>query len=114
MNAEELNHHRKLLLSRFEDLQRILMATERVRAESHQTASDIADQANQSYERELSVITEAQHREQMSRITAALGRIETGEYGVCASCRGEISHARLEAVPWARNCLECQQRVERR
>lgn len=41
------------------------------------------------------------------RIRAALARMAKGEYGICQSCGGEISEARLEAVPETPLCIKC-------
>ena len=43
---------------------------------------------------------------------AALKRIEDGTYGICESCEEAISTKRLEAVPWARYCIHCQERID--
>lgn len=48
-------------------------------------------------------------RELRSRIDEALERLETGEYGTCAECGEEIPTARLNALPFAVRCLECQE-----
>jgi len=49
------------------------------------------------------------HREQqlLGEIEIALQRLEEGEYGVCEGCGVEITRRRLQALPWARFCLEC-------
>jgi RNA polymerase-binding protein DksA len=47
-------------------------------------------------------------------IRAALVRIAQGTYGVCASCGEEMSLARLTAMPMARCCVPCQERLEHR
>jgi DnaK suppressor protein len=45
-------------------------------------------------------------------IRAALKRIESGEYGNCDICGEPIEPRRLQALPWAANCVRCQQQVE--
>jgi DnaK suppressor protein len=45
-------------------------------------------------------------------IERALDRIVEGSFGVCLTCGDEIEGRRLEAVPWASNCLHCQERLE--
>ncbi|MDQ3041489.1 MAG: TraR/DksA C4-type zinc finger protein [Acidobacteriota bacterium] len=45
-------------------------------------------------------------------INEALERIADKEYGECQNCEKEISPKRLDAVPWARYCLACQELVE--
>ena len=46
-------------------------------------------------------------------IDEALVRIEAGEYGECVHCGELVQERRLEAVPWARHCLRCQDLQER-
>lgn len=52
------------------------------------------------------------HREQqlLVEIEGALQRLEEGEYGVCEGCGADITRRRLQALPWARYCLECAER----
>jgi DnaK suppressor protein len=44
----------------------------------------------------------------LKEVDAALARIEAGTYGRCGSCGGPIAEARLDALPWAPLCIECQ------
>lgn len=55
-----------------------------------------------------------QERREMEEIQAALARIDVGTYGVCEACGEAIRPARLEALPMARRCVPCQERVEQR
>jgi DnaK suppressor protein len=48
------------------------------------------------------------------RIDEALARIDQGHYGLCDSCRAEISEARLRALPFASRCTRCEERREMR
>jgi DnaK suppressor protein len=48
----------------------------------------------------------------LNMIDAALKRIQADEYGVCANCREELQQKRLEAVPWAKHCINCQEKME--
>jgi DnaK suppressor protein len=47
-------------------------------------------------------------------IDDALTRIRQGRFGICEECGQPISRARLEAVPWARRCKECKERLDSR
>ena len=49
-----------------------------------------------------------------SAIGAALERMARKEYGVCSDCRGEIGYERLEALPAAARCIECEKRHRQR
>ena len=46
--------------------------------------------------------------DQLRQVESALARLATGEYGACPNCGGLISPKRLEAVPWARYCVDCE------
>jgi len=50
----------------------------------------------------------------LRNIEAALVRVRDGIFGECVSCGEEINVKRLEALPWARYCIECQEKLERR
>jgi RNA polymerase-binding transcription factor DksA len=50
---------------------------------------------------------------QVESLNRALERIRQGTYGVCAECGGDIEPKRLEAIPWARYCVTCQEARER-
>ena len=49
----------------------------------------------------------------VNRLSAALDRLNGGEYGVCVECAERISPARLRAVPEVQTCIRCQDRIER-
>jgi len=51
--------------------------------------------------------------DELKSINQALRGIENGTYGVCQECEGEISEARLNALPFAVRCTPCQERIER-
>lgn len=53
-------------------------------------------------------------KSEIEQIDVALGRIALGEYGVCESCGDDISVKRLEALPWARLCVDCAREYERK
>jgi RNA polymerase-binding protein DksA len=46
----------------------------------------------------------------LTHIEAALARVEAGTYGVCVTCGKAIAPERLEAIPWAPDCIECHAR----
>ncbi len=60
----------------------------------------------------LSLLGEVQRR-QVAMIDAALARIDSGDYGICADCESEIDPKRLGALPFALLCTECATRRER-
>ena len=56
--------------------------------------------------------TSASHRVAIDQITAALNRIAAGTYGLCTRCGRPIAPARLEVLPSASACIECQSRAD--
>jgi len=47
----------------------------------------------------------------LREVEAAIGRVRSGDYGACEGCETRISDRRLNAIPWARYCLTCQENV---
>ncbi len=77
-----------------------------------ESARDVGDQALMDLERELGIsLMEMRNRRRQS-IDEALTRLHEGTYGICAECGVEISEKRLQAVPFAKLCVECQSREE--
>lgn len=71
--------------------------------------SDYGDMSEQSHEEWLFLNRNAANAEQLRQIKEALQRINDGTYGVCADCEKPISPKRLQAVPWAKYCVQCQE-----
>ena len=78
-----------------------------------QTVNDVGDVAQVSELRDQAVETRGRLAERISRLTAALERVDDGTYGVCERCGEEIQPARLAAIPEAELCRDCQEIVER-
>jgi DnaK suppressor protein len=76
--------------------------------------SDLADRASAEMDRALELRTRDRARKLISKIDAALQRVEEGSYGYCEETQEPISLRRLEARPIATLSLEAQERHERR
>lgn len=81
-----------------------------------ETAYDnhLADTATETYGRELDYTLEENSGHLLGEIDAALARIDNGTYGTCTNCEKPIPEERLEALPWATLCIDCQRDQERR
>ena len=77
-----------------------------------QGAQDIADKASNSYAKEFLFSLSNSERETLQLVDEALVRIGDKNFGYCASCEGEMEKKRLEAIPWAKHCLSCQEKQE--
>jgi len=60
-------------------------------------------------QRDLALREAAERR--VREVDAALGRMDAGTFGLCTACGGRIADARLEALPWAALCIDCQRRA---
>lgn len=78
-----------------------------------EATQDPADMAANAYTKELLMSMSTNDRQLLESIDAALDRIDDGEYGKCINCGDPVSEKRLEAVPWARHCIKCQDLIER-
>lgn len=73
----------------------------------------LADVSSDNYEQELTLGLMENKGEVLERIEHALEKISDGTYGTCESCQKRIKKARLEAIPYARFCISCQENQER-
>ena len=77
-----------------------------------EATQDIADKAANSYTKEFLFSLSNTERSLLQQVDEAIVRIETRRYGVCSACEDDMNLKRLEAVPWARLCLSCQEKQE--
>jgi len=75
---------------------------------------DEGDLSQQSHEEWIFLNRNTLDIKLLREVQAALRRIEQGAYGVCYECEEPISVKRLDAVPWAKFCVSCQERVAAR
>ncbi|HEY1402969.1 MAG TPA: TraR/DksA family transcriptional regulator [Pyrinomonadaceae bacterium] len=114
MDKRKLKSYRDRLLERREGLFRQVTEAEMSSRERDLEATqDPADMAANAYTKELLISMSANDRRLLALIDEALLRIETGGFGECVNCGEPVQEKRLEAVPWARFCLKCQDLQER-
>jgi DnaK suppressor protein len=90
-----------------------LSAVEQGRETVTEDALDSTDRAVLSYERELLFSRGTHDHGQLAQVKSALDRLKSGSFGECVECGNEIGAKRLEAVPWTRYCIACQEKIER-
>jgi len=73
----------------------------------------LADSATATLNREIDYTLEENSEHVLSGINEALDRIESGTFGSCAGCGKQIAEERLEALPYATRCIDCQRLAER-
>lgn len=114
MNDRHLEYFRRKLLAWKHELMEQSNETLVGLAESARNVPDIADRASEETDRALELRTRDRQRKLVSKIDAALRRIENGEFGYCEMTGEPISLKRLDARPIATMTLEAQERHERR
>ena len=113
MDKKKLESYKQRLLERQQQLQAIVSRTEHDGREAdEEVANDVADKASNSYTKEFLFKKVNDDRFILTLITEALDRMKAGEFGTCVHCGGEMQAKRLEAVPWARHCIQCQEKQE--
>jgi DnaK suppressor protein len=76
------------------------------------STKDLGDQAATSYNREFLFELSNGDRRVLKEVVSALQKIDGGNFGDCERCGEAISDKRLEALPFARYCIDCQRLVE--
>jgi len=113
MDKKKLDTFKKRLEMRQQELRRMVSRTQQDgRSADEDTAQDIADRAASSYTKEFLFHQSNNDRQLLQMVEGALSRIREGTFGECISCGKEINPKRLEAVPWTRHCIECQEKLE--
>lgn len=114
MERERLAKFRSMLQERQRELARIVsVSQEHGRSAVEDYPQDAAERASVFASKEFFFAHSTQERRLLKMVTEAMERIEEGSYGRCVACESEINPKRLEAVPWARYCLQCQEYLER-
>jgi len=114
MDKKKLESFKKRLEERQLALRKMVSRTEEDgRIADQDTAQDIADRAASSYTKEFLFSQSNNDRQLLAMVETALQRIREGEFGECVNCGNEINAKRLEAVPWTRYCIECQEKLEK-
>ncbi len=123
LTKKELTEYKKLILKRkdeiLDDIQHISEDT--LKKSQKDASGDIsgytyhmADVATDTYDREFSLGLASNGREMLYGLDDALKRIEEGTLGICEECKAAIAKTRLKAVPWARYCVKCQEKKEKK
>jgi len=74
---------------------------------------DLGDQANTAYTREFQFELGNGDRRLLREVLIALRKLDEGGFGECERCGESIGEKRLDALPFARYCIDCQRRLER-
>ena len=108
-------HYRKLLESKAEDVRQSMSAQKAAQVVSRlDVPSDEGDLSQQHHEEWIFLNRNTIDMKLLREISDALHRIDKDTYGICLECEEPISTKRLDAVPWARYCVTCQEMIANR
>jgi len=105
-------NYKKILEKKADEIQRSMSAQKAAQVlarEEH--PRDEGDLSQQSHEEWLFLNRNTLDITLLREVQAALRRIAQGTYGVCYQCEEPISAKRLDAVPWAKFCVSCQEGI---
>lgn len=79
---------------------------------TRQAGEDLADVGSDSFSRQLGLTLMSEEEQRLLLIEDALDRLTNGTYGTCQECMQAIPAPRLDAIPYARLCVECKSQQE--
>ncbi len=113
MDKKRAEVYKKRLIEKREELLRLVSKSDHDGREAdEEVTQDLADKAANSYTKEFLFHQSDDNRRILQLVDEALGRLENGTYGLCVACHEDVQAKRLDAVPWARHCIECQEKQE--
>lgn len=122
MKAVELTQYKKTLLELRQKLvENVNFMEDEALGKSGQEASGdlsnvpihMADVGTDNYDRDLTIGLIQNGEEELRAIDDALERIGNKTFGSCEECGKKVSKVRLDALPYVKNCIECQRREEK-
>ena len=113
LNKKEMEPYRHLLLDLKTKLIKEVLLNQEASNENNGDVLDLADQASDSYDKDLANSLSETERARLNAVEAALKRVELGTYGLCDACNKPIPLPRLKVLPFAKFCVQCQQQEER-
>jgi DnaK suppressor protein len=110
MTQTELNKYRAVLEAKQAELSVGLRNREDIAIEK---TPDALDEVQLAGEREMAIRNLDRESNLLRNVKGALSRIADGSYGVCLHCEEDIKPKRLDAVPWTKYCIRCQEASDR-
>lgn len=110
LKPNELSNIKSILVTRIEDCEAFLNPDPMFASDSDNMMADVLDRAVLEGERQTDQNTRARAKHKLAQLRGTLRVLDTEpeEYGFCNSCGVEIEYHRLESVPTADHCIDCQ------
>ncbi len=106
---EQLRERRAFLLNKLERKRE-----EYIEMKENETVGDMADIASDLMEKDLLYGLSISEKQELEDINNALKKIADGTYGICEMCGKEISIERLKVKPFAKYCVECREKMDKK
>jgi len=110
MTQTEINKYKAVLEAKQAELSAGLRNREDIAIEK---TPDAIDEVQLAGERELAIRNLDRESNLLRNVKGALVRIADGSYGICMHCEEDIKIKRLDAVPWTKYCIKCQEAADR-
>src|SRR6266545_3726643 len=115
VKAPKFENYKKILQKKADEIRRSMSAQKVAQMMSRQDhVADEGDLSQQSHEEWIFLNRNSLEMKLLREVQDALRRVEQGSYGVCHECEEPISAKRLDAIPWAKYCITCQEAVAQR
>ena len=122
MTGQELKHFKTLLVKRRKDIEEEMSNQEKEGMSSQKDISGdlsgysfhMADVATDNYNRDFSFNMVTTEQKLIYEIDDALRRIDEKSFGICEGCKKAVNKKRLEIVPYARLCIRCKTKFEKK
>jgi DnaK suppressor protein len=110
MNRTDIERYKAVLEARRSELSAGLRNREDI---AIQKTPDALDEVQLAGERELAIRNLDRESLLLRNVKGALSRVADGSFGICLHCEEEIKPKRLDAVPWTKYCIRCQEASDR-
>ena len=110
MNRTDMEKYKAMLEAKRTELSVGLRNREDIAIEK---TPDALDEVQLAGERELAIRNLDRESNLLRNVKGALARVADGSYGICLHCEEEIKPKRLDAVPWTKYCIRCQEASDR-
>jgi len=106
-----IQNYKRILMAKANELRQSQISKDQIAIERN---AELLDEIQRTSDREIAMASMTIDWRTSSLVSEALKRIETGEYGICSECEEPISERRLNAIPWAKFCIKCQEEADKR
>ena len=102
-------NYERLLVATANDLRQRSVGRDDIAIERN---AEVLDEIQRTSEREMALASLSRNWQTAMQVQQALDRMAAGTYGMCLECDEPISERRLGAIPWAKHCIRCQERMD--